>query len=159
MPDDLESLCDLVELQAVKDGSPLDQLWKLVFAAIRDGKLDFAYPDEFEREYGGRNPPPHLVEHIRRTRCVNALFAIENGDAFDPWKQGWVRRMLVSRAAFDEWPNGRQTVSQHKSRPGPKSKKAAFLKCYNGERPFSYGAAAKEFGVHPRTIGRWVTGK
>jgi hypothetical protein len=101
MPDDLESLCDLVEVRAAKHRIPLARLWKRVFAAIRDGKLDFGFPDEFEFEYGGRNPPPHYVNHIRETQCVNALFAIENGDAFDPWKQGWVQRMLVSEVAFD----------------------------------------------------------
>jgi hypothetical protein len=115
MPDHLESLCDLVELHAVKYKIPLVRLWERVFAAIRDGKLDFGFPDEFEYEYGGRNPAPHYVKHIREQSCVNALFAIENGDAFDPWKQLWVRRMLVSAAAFDK------TFPVHRKRPGAKS--------------------------------------
>jgi hypothetical protein len=64
MPDNLESLCDLVELRAAKYRIPLVRLWERVFAAIRDGKLDFGFPDEFESEYGGRNPPPRYVKHI-----------------------------------------------------------------------------------------------
>jgi hypothetical protein len=118
MPDDLESLCDLVELRAAKHHMPLVRLWKRVFAAIRDEKLDFGFPDEFKFEYGGRNPPPDYVEHIRKNRCVNALRAIENGDAVDPWKEPWVRRMLVSVAAFDKT----LFPADQKRRTGPKSK-------------------------------------
>jgi hypothetical protein len=102
MPDSPKSLCDLVELWAAKNHIPLARAWKRVFAAIRDGKLDFGFPDEFKAEYGGRNPPQRYVNYIRETQCVNALFAIENGDAFPPWTQLWVQRMLVSEAAFDE---------------------------------------------------------
>jgi hypothetical protein len=117
MPDSLESLCDLVELRAAEHPTPLARLWERVFAAIRDGKLDFGFPDELELEYGGRNPPPHRVNYIRETLCVSALRAIENGDAFPPWTQLWVRRMLVSAAAFDK-----VLFSAHpKQRPGPKS--------------------------------------
>jgi hypothetical protein len=117
MPDDLESLCDLVELRAAKNHIPLALLWERVFATIRDGQLDFGFPDEFEFEYGGRNPPPHYVNQIRETRCVSALAAIENGDAFPPWTQLWVRRMLVSAAAFDKvlFP------AHQKQRPGPEA--------------------------------------
>ena len=102
MPDNLERLCDLVELRAAKHRTPLVRLWARVFAAIRDGKLDFGFPDEFELEYGGRNPPPHHVNYIRETQCDSALRAIENGDAFPPWTQLWVRRMLVSATAFEK---------------------------------------------------------
>ena len=102
MPDDLVSLCDLVEVRAMEYRIPLVRLWERVFAAIRDGKLDFGFPDEFESEYGGRNPPPHRVKHIRENQCVSALSAIENCDAVPPWSQLWVRRMLVSEAAFDK---------------------------------------------------------
>jgi hypothetical protein len=118
MPYNLESrLCDLVELGAAQYRIPLARLWERVFATIRDGKLDFGFPDEFESEYGGRNPPPHYVKHIREISCVNALFAIENDDAFDFWKQLWVRRMLVSAAAFDKT----LFPADQKQRPGPKS--------------------------------------
>jgi hypothetical protein len=99
-----------------------------VFVAIRDGKLDFAYPDEFEAEYGGRNPSEHHVRLIRGplydpagrklvSGCDSALSAIKNGDAFPPWTQLWVRRMLVSAAAFDRalFPAG------PKQRPGRES--------------------------------------
>jgi hypothetical protein len=116
MPDSLESLCDLVELRAAKYHIPLARLWERVFAAIRDGKLDFGFPDEFV-EYGGRKPPQHSVNYIRETQCVNALFAIENGDAFPPWTQLWVRRMLVSEAAFDKT----LFPAEQKQRRGPKS--------------------------------------
>ena len=115
MPTSLKGLCDLVELRAAKHRIPLVRLWERVFAAIRDGQLDFGFPDEFESEYGGRNPPPHYVNHIRETRCVNALSAIKNGDAFDPWKELWVRRMLVSAAAFDKV----LFRAHQKQRPGP----------------------------------------
>src|SRR5262245_58417300 len=104
MPDNLESLCELVEIRAAEHPIPLARLWERVLAAIRDGELDFGFPDEFEEEYGGRSPSPHFA-HLVQERCTNALFAIKNGDAFDPWKQLWVRRMLVSAAAFDEWLN------------------------------------------------------
>src|SRR5262249_9200575 len=103
-----------VELRALEYRIPLARLWEKVFAAIRDGKLDFGFPDEFKFAYGGRNPPPDYVEHIRKNRCVNALLAIKNGDAVDPWKELWVRRMLVSPETFDKtFPAGRK-------RPGPK---------------------------------------
>jgi hypothetical protein len=115
MPDDLESLCDLVEQRTGKYRVPLARLWERVFVAIRDGLLDFGFPDELQFEYGGRNPPPHYVKHIREIQCVNALFAIKNGDAFEPWKQPWVRNMLVSAAAFDK------IVAGQKRRPGPES--------------------------------------
>jgi hypothetical protein len=127
MPANLVSLCDLVELRAAKHHIPLVRLWKLVFAAIRDAKLDFGYPDEFESEYGGHNPPPHYVKHIREVQCVNALSAIENGDAFAPWSQLWVQRMLVSAGAFDKT----LFPADKKQRRGPKplvSTLADFLK-------------------------------
>ena len=109
MPDDLQSLCDLVELRAAKDHTPLARLWERVFAAIRDGQLDFGFPDEFKSEYGSLKhriplPRPWAPEdHVTEieTLCTSALSAIENGDAFPPWGQLWVRRMLVSAAAFD----------------------------------------------------------
>jgi hypothetical protein len=108
LPDNLESLCDLVELRAVKDGIPLAQAWKLVFAAIRDGKLDFAYPD-------GKPSPDYAEKVIRKTQCVNALFAIEHPEAspcdpFLPWGRLWVRRMLVSTAAFEALLKGHQSA-------------------------------------------------
>jgi hypothetical protein len=111
MPDSLQSLCDLVELRAAKHHIALTRLWKQVFAAIRDGELDFGFPDEFESEYGSlkhRIPlprpwaPDQVPEIMIETLCDSALRAIESGDAFDPWKQGWVRHMLVSAAAFDK---------------------------------------------------------
>jgi hypothetical protein len=117
VPDNLESLCDLVEIRAAEHSIPIARLWERVFAVIRDGELDFRFPDEFEAEYGGRNPSPHDVRHIRETLCVNALFAIENGDAFPPWGQLWVRRMLVSAAAFDKT----LFPEDQKRRPGSKS--------------------------------------
>src|SRR5258708_36414732 len=111
MPDNLESLCDLAERRAVEHRKPLARLFERVFAAIRDGKLDFAYPDEFERDYGSLKHRIPLVlpgapddapkTHIE-ILCTSALRAIENGDAFPPWTQLWVRRMLVSAAAFDK---------------------------------------------------------
>jgi hypothetical protein len=115
MQDNLESLCDLVQIRAMKHHIPFARLWKRVFVAIRDGQLDFGFPDEFEHEYGGRNPPPPYVKHIREIQCVNALFAIQNGE--DPWMGMWVRRMLVSATAFD-------TILfplREKRRVGPKS--------------------------------------
>jgi hypothetical protein len=115
MPDDLKSLYDLVEIRAATHRIPLARLWEQVFAAIRDGKLDFGFPDEFELEYGGRNPPPHCVEHIRKTRCVEALSAIKNSDAFEPWKQLWVRRMLVAPETFEG------AFPADRKRPGAKS--------------------------------------
>jgi hypothetical protein len=120
MPDNLESLCDLVEIRAVQHCTPLAQLWKRVFAVIRDGQLGFGFPDEFEREYGGRNPSPYHVKYTREILCVSALSAIENCDAFPPWTQLWVRRMLVSAVAFDKalfpadqkQPVGRKSVAE-----------------------------------------------
>jgi hypothetical protein len=107
----LQSLGDLVELRAVEHRTPLARLWERVFAAIRDGKLDFGFPDEFEPAYGSlkhRIPIPRPWEpddvpesHIE-TLCKSALSAIKNCDAFPPWGQLWVRRMLVSAAAFDK---------------------------------------------------------
>jgi hypothetical protein len=109
MSDNLESrLCDLVEQRATEHHESLARLWKRVFTAIRDRKLDF---DETEPKYAGRNPPPlpydppphHVrLNYIRETLCVSALSAIENGDDLPPWGQAWVKRMLVSAAAFDK---------------------------------------------------------
>jgi hypothetical protein len=117
VPGNLESLCDLVERRAGKYNIPLARPWERVFAAIRDGKMDFGFPDEFKSEYGGRNPPPPSVTQIREVQCVSALFAIKNGDAFDPWKQLWVQKMLVSPAAFDNT----LFPADQKRRTGPKS--------------------------------------
>src|SRR5258708_21227036 len=126
MPDNLESLCDLAERRAVEHRKPLARLFERVFAAIRDGKLDFAYPDEFERDYGSLKHRIPLVlpwapddapkNHIE-ILCTSALRAIENGDAFPPWTQGWVRRILVSAAAFDKT----LFPADQKQRPGPES--------------------------------------
>jgi|SRR5258708_27956325 hypothetical protein len=126
MPDNLESLCDLAERRAVEHRKPLARLFERVFAAIRDGKLDFAYPDEFERDYGSLKHRIPLVlpgapddapkTHIE-ILCTGALRAIENGDAFDPWKQPWVQRMLVSAAAFDR----ELFPADQKRRPGARS--------------------------------------
>src|SRR5258708_11546455 len=111
MPDNLESLCDLVELRATKHRKPLAWLWERVFVAIRDGKLDFGFPDEFESEYGSlkhRIPlprpwaPDQKPETMIETLCTNALEAIKNRDAFPPCAQLWVQRMLVSAAEFDK---------------------------------------------------------
>jgi hypothetical protein len=96
---------------------PLTRLWERVFVAIREGELDFGFPDELQFEYGGRNPPLHYVKFIREIQCVNALLAIKNGDAFEPWKQPWVRNMLVSAAAFDKT----LLPADQIRRPGPKS--------------------------------------
>jgi hypothetical protein len=128
MPDSLESLCDVVELSATEHRIPLARLWERVFAAIRDGDLDFGFPDEFESAYGNlkhRIPlprpwaPDHVPESQIETLCTSALRAIENGDAFPPWTQLWVRRMLVSAAAFDKWikeENRKRQFPAHKKR-------------------------------------------
>jgi hypothetical protein len=155
MPDNLESLCDLVEIRAAKYRIPFAQLWERVFAAIRDGKLDFGFPDEFEAEYGGRNPPPQYVNHIRKQLCVNALFAIENGDAFDPWKQLWVRRMLVSAAAFDKT----LFPADQKRRTGPKSLVDALVDFLNKKFPGGVppGRTRKDLAkMAENTVGRIV---
>jgi hypothetical protein len=101
------------------------RLWERVFEAIRDGELGFGFSGEFEAGYGGRSPPPHYMSLIKE-RCVNALFAIENGEAIEPWRQLWVQRMLVSATAFDKT----MFPADPKQRPGPKpvvDKVAAFI--------------------------------
>jgi hypothetical protein len=156
MPANLVSLCDLVELRAATHHIPLVRLWKLVFAAIRDGKLDFGFPDEFEFEYGGRNPPVHHAKHIKEIQCVNALCAIENGDAFAPWSQLWVRRMLVSPETFDKaFPAGR-------NRPGPKSLIKPLADFIKSEFPNRVPAGTTREEIARRaksTLGRLVNPK
>jgi hypothetical protein len=149
MPDNLESLCDLVEIRASTYPMPLARLWQWVFTAIRDGKLDFGFPDGFESEYGG---PPHYVNYtrenyvnfIRESRCVSALRAIENGDAFPPWTQFWVRRMLVSAAAFDRWlkeENRRRQFPAHKKRQAGAKSTAVIIRDFI-ERTYPGGVPA-----------------
>jgi hypothetical protein len=152
MPDDLKNLCDLVELRAAHR-EPLVRLWEKVFAAIRDRKLDFAYPDEFEPAYGSlkhRIPLPRPWAQDRKpeimieTLCTNALRAIENGDAFPPWGQGWVQRMLVSAAAFDKWlkeENRRRQFPAHKKRQAGAKSTAVIIRDFI-ERTYPGGVPA-----------------
>jgi hypothetical protein len=132
MPHNLANLCGLVQQRAVKHGMSLDEVWKLVFLAIRDGKLDFEFPSESpHRRLKDRIPlavlwTPDVVPTTEiEMRCNDALRAIENRDAFFPWTQSWVRDMLVSAAAFDSLlegqpPVGLGQISRHgSSRPIP----------------------------------------
>jgi hypothetical protein len=105
-----------------------------------------------ESDYGGRNPPPDCVEHIRGNLCVNALFAIKNGDAFGPWKAPWVQAMLVSAAAFDKvlFPADRR------QRPGPKPRFSDwFSERYPSGAPSGY--THKELAMKAKdSVGRIV---
>jgi hypothetical protein len=122
MPNNPENLCGLVQRRAVKHGMSLDELWKLVFAAIRDGKLDFEFPSGSpyrrlkDRIALAQLWTPDVVPTTEiEMRCNDALRAIENRDAVTPWTQPWVRDMLVSAAAFDK-----VLFSAHpKQQPGP----------------------------------------
>jgi hypothetical protein len=146
VPGNLESVCDLVERRAGKNNIPLARLWERVFAAIRDGKLDFGFPDEFKSEYGGHNH----VKYIREIQCISALSAIENGDAFDPWKQLWVRRMLVSAAAFDKT----LFPADQKRRTGRKSKVDAVVNFFKKRGGVPRGRTHKEIAIIAKdTVG------
>jgi hypothetical protein len=139
MPDNLESLSDLVETRAAQHGTPQRRLWEWALTAIQDGTLgyEFSKDDFFIRTWRRdhklhadnradhkRNADKDLADLVRaKIRDALSFLRLFNLDPCKRW--GHFRRLMISAAVFDRWlkeeNRTRQFPWQKKRQAGAKS--------------------------------------
>jgi hypothetical protein len=130
LPDNLETLCHLVETRAAKHGIVRLYLWEWALIAVRDGLLpykvsgvwknvnpldDAIEDDQLSSQHLPSERPPSEHEH-RTVRAKAGWYLADKRD--DPFQSWWWKQLLIAPEAFDKWLKEQQSPEKPTGRRG-----------------------------------------